>query len=94
MIRAVEAVLAVEKVWIPADMSQAITFFSDHDVWAPHGYPDEKICDRCADFIVSPLYHGDTLQSEFPYLEIEDIDLIKVNIHPNCRCWLSRVQEE
>jgi len=80
-----------DKSWIPKWIPEAFTFFSSSDVWSSQGIFDERTCERCGDFGVSPLYHGDTLRLEFSYLEIVDIDRIDVMIHPNCRHWLSRV---
>ncbi len=85
-----------DKQWIPEGMPQAITFFSEEDVWQHHGVFDERICEVCIEFQFQ-IYHGNALREVFPYLEIVDIDRIDIHAHmprdDNCRCWLSRVYE-
>jgi len=90
LIQIVSAVASLKR--IPEGFPQAITFFSIHDVWQFHGVFDEKICPECIDNNFQ-LYHGNDLRDKFPNLEITDIDRIEANVHPNCRCWLSRIYE-
>ena len=92
VIRAVEAVKAIQR--IPEGATQS--FFGKYDVWRYEGIADEKLCETCLNFLLrgpkgSPYYFGNELRANFPYLEIEDVNLIMPNVHPHCRCKLHRV---
>jgi hypothetical protein len=39
-------------------------------------------------------FSGDFLRSTFPYLNIVDEDTIEALVHPNCRCYLSRLKNK
>ena len=66
------------------------TYFSEHDLWIYHLVMDDRLCVTCQTLGGPPAsYSGDMIRGVFPYLEITG-DLIHVNVHPNCRCYLSR----
>ena len=67
-----------------------VTYFSILDVWLYYGVTDSKICPVCRGHELIGEFRGNHLRSTFPYLEIIDEGTIKVNVHPNCRCYLSR----
>jgi len=89
VIRAVEAVKAVQR--IPED--SAHSFFGMEDIW--HYIPvwDERLCDRCLKHARNEYYVGRHLRAIMPYLEIANENRIDANIHPNCRCYLTRVTD-
>lgn len=70
------------------------TFFSELDVWLYVEVMDAKVCLVCRrNARWSDMYggfKGDHLRANFPYLEIVDVNTIKANVHPNCRCFLLR----
>lgn len=85
---AVAAVLEAQKR-LPSDVPKAITFFSRNDVWAYTAVMDNRVCPLCLQYEHKTLT-GDMLRSLFPFLEIQDLETILPNIHPNCRCHLDR----
>jgi len=89
----VQAVRAVQeaKKRIPPDIKK--TFFSRFDVWIYNAVLDNKLCLKCLEFEKTPRYFGDQLRVLFPYLEIVDENTIKANVHPRCRCFLTRLTE-
>jgi len=89
----VQAVMAVQEAQkrIPPDIKK--TFFSRFDVWIYHAVLDNKLCDQCLAFEKQPRYFGSEIRSLFPYLEIQDENTIKANVHPHCRCFLTRLTE-
>ena len=97
VIRAVQAVQLVEKARhrIPREL-QGQSFFGAYDIWRYEGIADNKLCERCLNFFLrgpkgSPYYLGNELRVNFPDLEIETVNLIMPNVHPNCRCKLHRI---
>ena len=93
---AVEIVMAVQEAQKRIDRTQyplSTTFFSKLDHWL-YNAVSTGACDTCLFFErMQPAdgYPGDWLRMNFPYLEIVDVDTIYPNVHPNCRCTLSRV---
>jgi hypothetical protein len=79
---------AVKRINI--DVPAAITFFSRNDEWIYTAVYDNVVCDDCLQYENETLT-GDMLRSLFPFLEIQDLETIMVNAHPNCRCRLERV---
>lgn len=73
---------------IPAKFN--VTFFSHEDWWIYHAVLDNRTCRICRDYAEGEILNGSYLRAAFPYLEIIDENTIKVNLHPNCRCWLER----
>jgi len=87
VIQVVEAVLDFE-----AKQREAVSYFTKFDLWLYHAVTDTKLCDRCAAFHKEFIFSGVHLQSKFPYLMIVDNNTIRVNVHPNCRCYLTRLE--
>ena len=73
------------------------TFFGKQDIWLYVEVSDQKLCPVCRGFAQAGVgdnvgeYRGNRIRGFFPYLEILDVNTIKVNVHPNCRCVLVRV---
>lgn len=67
-----------------------VTFFSIWDVWLYQSVMDARICPICLGHEETDVFRGNHLRATFPYLEIIDENTIKVNAHPNCRCYLMR----
>ena len=65
------------------------TFFSIYDMWRMHMVFDERTCNVCLQH--EGEYAGNTLRSTFPYMEIQDEEVIYAKVHPHCRCYLQRV---
>lgn len=101
MQKALEAVLAVEAVRKAAQtrihFETQLTFFSVQDEWMYVLNFSSKTgpCQTCKtnEKLESGMYRGNHLRAFFPYLEILDVNTIKVNEHPNCRCVLVRVMK-
>jgi len=54
---------------------------------------DNRTCPACNEMDRVGKFIGLHLRRYFPYLEIVDVDTIKANVHPNCRCYLVRQLE-
>ncbi len=67
------------------------TYFSIYDGWLYHFVSDDRLCERCAEFAVEQLFAGNDIRFRFPYLEVIDTEEIEVNVHPHCRCYLTRM---
>lgn len=87
------AVQAVErrKKRVPPDSKR--TFFSKYDLWIYNAVLDNKLCDLCLSYEKTPRYFGNELITKFPYLVIVDENTINANVHPHCRCTLTRKTE-
>ena len=70
-----------------------LTFFSRSDWWVYHAVADDVLCDTCARNFKDYMFNGLNLRDKFPYLIILDENTIIVNVHPNCRCYLTRLYE-
>ena len=89
-IQAIDAVLEAKKR-IDFPVRHGVTFFSAHDQWLYVAVLDAKVCDLCRSYEEKGMFTGDELRRTFPYLEIIDEDMIKVNVHSDtCRCFLMR----
>ena len=77
---------------IPPEL-QGITFFADTDVWIYHEVSDDRLCDTCRKLAQVGYFMGDHLRIIFPYLFIQDENTIYCMVHPNCRCYLTRLIE-
>lgn len=90
LIQIVEAVKATQRK--PSEYESA-TFFGEYDIW--HYIPifDVKLCERCMFWAEQEYFVGSHLRGLFPYLEIKDRNTIAVNVHPNCRCKLTRITD-
>jgi len=91
-IQVVEVVKAIRR--IPSDVAIEITYFSAKDVWEYHSVMDNRRCEICSNHEETGEFRGNLLRTVFPDLEIIDWDIIRVNTHPNCRCYLLRVTRE
>jgi len=67
-----------------------VTFFSQKDQWLYVAVLDAKVCDVCRSHEEKNIFYGNELRRTFPNLEVIDEDMIQVNEHPNCRCFLMR----
>lgn len=90
IISVVEAVKAVESQRIDIARRYGVTFFSEQDVWLFQEVPDERLCSVCRMAATIEQFRGNNLRMNFPYWEIIDENMIKANVHPNCRCFLVR----
>ena len=77
---------------IPDDLAD-IPFFGREDTWAYVAVLDDALCDECENFQEIGVFYGDSLRSVFPYMLIINEDTIAVSVHPNCRCFLFRLEE-
>jgi len=99
IIGVVEAVKAVQRIKLEHrhEPGPTATFFSEHDVWLYVAVIDSKVCEACREnekwSDIHGGFKGDHLRSHFPYLEIIDVNTIAANVHPNCRCYLTRKLE-
>jgi len=84
----IQVVEAVDR--IPPEYEEH-TFFSSQDLWKLESIYDKKLCNVCRILAQDPYYYGNHLRHYFPYLEIINEDQIRANIHPHCRCILTRV---
>jgi len=68
------------------------TFYSVNDIWLYIEISDDKLCDVCHAnaHMEGGEYKGNRIRGFFPYHEILDINTIKVNQHPHCRCIMVR----
>ena len=73
-------------------ISPMVTFFTSYDYWALH-LVNAKTgpCGKCQYYSGVGVLTGDLLQGMFPYLKVVDDNTIKCDIHPNCKCYLTRV---
>jgi len=76
---------------IPTDITVKVTYYGKKDVWVYHSVYRANRCQDCKDFQDTLLFGGKELITKFPYHTIQDADLIYVNVHPNCRCKLTRL---
>lgn len=90
LIRATQVVDAVQR---KPEEYKSQSFFGKYDIWRYEGIADERLCEECLRHVLQFYYLGNELRAEFPYLEIENENLIKPHVHPNCRCLLHRVTE-
>lgn len=92
IINAVKLVEAVQRIKPEHrhEPGPTATFFSEWDVWLFDATLDTKVCNMCRLADQISVFYGDHLRANFPYLEIVDVNTIKANIHPNCRCFLHR----
>ena len=67
-----------------------VTFFSPYDIWLYHAVYDFKLCDDCRAKAEQGVFMGNHLRANFPWLQIVSTDRIDVNIHPHCRCYITR----
>jgi len=95
--KAIVAAIAVheakKRVPTPPDWP-GVTFFSRLDVWLYDARLDSKTCDLCRAYEDIGIFYGHSIRGIFPYLEIQDMNTIAVNVHPNCRCYLTRLLAE
>ena len=77
---------------IPDDLT-GIPFFGKSDAWAYVAVLDDVLCDECENFQEIGIFNGNALRSVFPYMLILNEDTIQVSVHPNCRCFLFRLEE-
>ena len=89
IVEVVKAVQRVDRTLFPEN----ITFFSRLDTWRYVAVLDGRTCEVCRQYEGHEEFTGAMLRSLFPFLEIVDVDMITVNAHPNCRCYLERVIE-
>ncbi len=89
IVEAVEAIELYEALKRIPDGLKGRTFFSAEDVWLYHTEDDARVCGNCQMFD-GATFTGEDLRRILPDLTIVSEDMIMVNIHPNCRCYLSR----
>ena len=88
MVRAVQAVDAFKR---KPEKYIVYSFFGKYDLWQYKGIFDKKLCERCLLHSLKTYFMGNNLRSVFPYLKIVGANKILPNVHPNCRCELTRV---
>ena len=99
LINAVLAVQAVEKAKKRVPPSRpGVTYFSENDVWLFNARSDTKVCMLCRIAEEIEHFRGNELRMNFPFLVILDENTIGGPepdggglVHPNCRCYLSRL---
>jgi len=89
-IAAAVASILEARTHIPPALKGTVTFFGHGDWWIYHAVMDDRTCQLCQDYAEGDMVNGSFVRSAFPRLEIQDENTIKVNLHPNCRCWLER----
>jgi len=88
LISIVKAVDALKR--IPHEL-RYVTFFSKEDVWVYHFVSDDRICERCRTYGMQEYFAGNELRKEFPDLVIQSTEVLYASVHPNCRCYLTRL---
>jgi len=88
--RILAVIHAIEAIKRKPPELATITFFGAHDYWHFRAVIDARTCDVC-ERLDRRTFDGIHTREDFPYLEIEDENTIKANVHPNCRCYLFRV---
>lgn len=88
IVEVVKAVEAKKRKDFP--LRPGVTFFSEQDVWLFQEIQDERICIICRTAAIIDQFLGNNLRINFPRLELIDENLIKANVHKNCRCFLVR----
>lgn len=84
---------ANDKRWVPEDLDPPKTFFSENDWWRYYKSYNPNMCHQCDFYGDIEFFNGTDIRLTFPYLEIQNEDLIYVWVHPNCTCELRRVAE-
>jgi hypothetical protein len=83
-------IYANDKRWIPEELRGNI-YFSSNVIWQFIPSWDVKQCGECGEYALGiPFFSGAQIRSIFPYMEVKDENTINANVHPNCRCILSR----
>lgn len=93
-VHAVEAIQRIPQSTMFPPRYRIVTYFSEQDVWLYQAVMDNRVCPICKgheEHKGTGRFRGDHLRAKFPYLEIGDINTIQVNVHPNCRCYLTRL---
>jgi hypothetical protein len=85
-VKAVSALKRIDRTLFPL----TITFYSELDQWDYDATLDSKVCSQCRYYEEVGTFPGTSLRILFPDHEIIDIDTIQANVHPNCRCVLTR----
>ena len=67
-----------------------ITFFGSEDQWTFIRSDHPNMCPECDSYHLNT-YFGNSIRSEFPWLQIRDENTIYPSVHPNCYCTLVRV---
>lgn len=93
MISAVQAVITTEAVKRKPSKYKVTSFFGSYDFWRYHAVFDKKLCQTCMDYAKTQYFVGSHLRARFQYLEIENVNMIKVKVHPHCRCELHRITD-
>jgi len=70
-----------------------ISFFGEYDVWRFNFQMDDKLCARCMAYAAPEYFRGKYIRGLFKHLKILDANTIDVEVHPNCRCFLTRVTD-
>jgi hypothetical protein len=91
LIRTVKAVQAVDAVKRKPEEYRRQSFFGEYDLWLYVAVYDDRLCNLCWAYAKQQVFRGSSLRSLFPYLTIEDNDMIRVHVHPHCRCQLLRI---
>jgi len=73
--------------------NSTVTFFGRYDLWMYHAVLDDKLCDLCLAHEKHPRYLGWHLRLFFPYLKYVNDNKLMANVHPHCRCYLTRVTD-
>jgi hypothetical protein len=87
---AVQTVDAVLKAKQRIAIKTNLTFYSKNDLWYYFTVTvDNSLCEVCLKYDGKILL-GSSLRSEFPFHTVDDENIIKPHVHPNCRCFLVR----
>lgn len=90
LISAVKAFAAFDaKSRIPEEYRGAVSFFSWLDEWIYNTSEASNVCEECRSYEQEHFF-GSELRGLFPWLEIENENVIYPRVHPNCNCKLIR----
>lgn len=80
----------VQKANKRINVATNLTFYSRNDLWYYFTVnASDEPCDECSQHD-NKLFLGISLRSMFPWHTINDENIVKPNVHPNCRCFMVR----
>ena len=91
IVQVVRAVQAVDAFKRKPEKYIVYSFFGKFDLWRYKAIADKKLCERCLDHATETYFMGNKLRAVFPYLKIVGANKVLPNVHPYCRCELTRV---
>jgi hypothetical protein len=86
----VQVIRAIDATKRKPPGTEVYTFYSLYDLWLFAAVLDTRVCEECRFFEEMGSLRGDMLRTWLKYHEIVDVNTIQANVHPNCRCTLTR----